>query len=135
MKILFILIPIIFSGNVFSGTEFLTKKELSQALTLIDNTCGNIWCEGSFNFDFLSINCSLEKQNCTVEMDLLTYDYTDDEETEVIALTGECTLNNINSYNDIFKIDLFIHKYYLVDSFVVELSDCITDLETKARLL
>jgi hypothetical protein len=54
-------------------TEALTKNALSPAqsktaLKLIDDICGDTWCDGDYNFGFRRLTCAKAAHTCTLTL-------------------------------------------------------------------
>ena len=46
----------------------LTPRQEAVVLDLIDDICGDTWCEGDYAFDFRRFECSPEKQSCVLRL-------------------------------------------------------------------
>jgi len=46
----------------------LTKAEAKTALRLIDDICGDTWCDGDYDFGFRRIVCSTASASCTLTL-------------------------------------------------------------------
>ena len=46
----------------------LLPRQEAVVLDLIDDICGDTWCEGDFAWDFRSFVCSPERQSCTLRV-------------------------------------------------------------------
>src|SRR5689334_6137560 len=44
----------------------LTAAQAKTVLHLIDNTCGDTWCDGDFDFGFKKIVCQPTRNSCTL---------------------------------------------------------------------
>jgi len=62
------------------SSNALTRAEASTALTLIDNICGDTWCEGDHNFRFLRLHCQdpcgRSPGTCRLTLQIFPYDST-----------------------------------------------------------
>jgi hypothetical protein len=61
------------------SSNALTKKQARRVLELIDNICGDSWCEGDHNFHFDQIQCtracgSTRAGTCQVTFRIFPYD-------------------------------------------------------------
>jgi hypothetical protein len=121
MKIASIILSLLFTAQIFAGDLDFSEAQLSEALTAIDNICGDTWCEGEYNFEFHTIECS--DNRCTVDMTLFS-------ETE--SFEGSCTVENINSISDVIVVEERYKWVDLSESFYEELSECISNLETSS---
>ena len=46
----------------------LTRRQEAVVLDLIDDICGDTWCEGDFAFDFRRFHCSPEQRSCVLRL-------------------------------------------------------------------
>ena len=46
----------------------LTPRQEAVVLDLIDDACGDTWCEGDVAFDFRRFACSPKRQSCTLRL-------------------------------------------------------------------
>ena len=46
----------------------LAPRQEAVVLDLIDDICGDTWCEGDFAFAFRRFSCSPERQSCTLRL-------------------------------------------------------------------
>ena len=44
----------------------LTAKQAKDVLTMLDDTCGDSWCEGDFDWQFQKLTCDFGKKSCTL---------------------------------------------------------------------
>lgn len=51
----------------------LTRRQEAVVLDLIDDICGDTWCEGDFAFDFRRFSCSPETRSCTLRLRIASY--------------------------------------------------------------
>ena len=51
----------------------LTLRQEAVVLDLIDDICGDTWCEGDFAFDFRRFSCSPETRSCTLRLRIASY--------------------------------------------------------------
>lgn len=52
----------------------LTPRQAKTVLRLVDNICGDTWCEGDFNFAFHRIDCDARAETCTLSLELISRD-------------------------------------------------------------
>ena len=52
----------------------LTPRQEAVVLDLIDDVCGDTWCEGDFAFDFRRFECSPEKQSCVLRLRIASWE-------------------------------------------------------------
>jgi hypothetical protein len=109
----------------------LTKKQASTVLKLVDDICGDTWCEGDHNFNFDRIQCTLPcgkaSGSCRLAFRIFSYDSDLDtgptyaRECKVTGFTGFASLveTSQNGYQS------------LAWTFYDALSECIAKLETE----
>lgn len=115
-------------GSVFANT--LSEKQESIVLTSIDNICGDTWCEGDFNFDFYSLECSAETNSCTLEADLIEYTYSGDDysDEKEIRYPSKCTIEGYSSFDSMLE-DKDTRWPDLAWDFYEAVTDCVTTME------
>jgi hypothetical protein len=52
----------------------LTRAQAAIALDLIDDICGDSWCEGENNFEFRALGCSGRTDRCTLVFKIIPRD-------------------------------------------------------------
>ena len=117
-----LLLSLIISSSSFALD--LSYRDLS--LELIDNICGDTWCEGDFNFEFNNLEINKKDKSAVVNFEMIDEWY----DTEKRFSTF-CIIPNISSFKDI--IDFNSNKKYLTDYFYEALSECISDREDHFR--
>jgi len=99
-----------------------SQNKYDLALELIDNVCGDSWCEGDFNFEFLEFKLETKKAEAKVSFKLIG-----DRGKERKFFETDCTVKNINSMEDV--IGSYRGRPELNNHFYEELSLCISDKE------
>ena len=56
-----------------SWTPVLTGAQQRTVLDLIDDVCGDTWCEGDARFDFRTFTCDRQQVSCTLGARLAPY--------------------------------------------------------------
>ena len=95
---------------------------MKLALELFDNICGDTWCEGDFNFEFLEFELDTKKAAAKVSFKLIS-----DWGEGTKFFETDCTMKNINSMDDV--IGSYRGRPELNNHFYEELSLCISDKE------
>ena len=98
------------------------QSNYDLALELIDNICGDTWCEGDFNFEFLEFELETKKAEAKVSFKLIS-----DWGKKRKFFETDCTVKNINSMEDV--IGSYRGRPELNNHFYEELSLCISDKE------
>lgn len=52
----------------------LTPRQEAVVLDLIDDLCGDTWCEGDHAFDFRRFSCDPDARACTLRLRIASYD-------------------------------------------------------------
>ena len=112
---------------IFTNLSFAEKNNSSDlALELIDNICGDSWCEGDFNFEFLHFELNTKTSTATVGLVLINEWY-----QGLRRLKATCKIKNINSMDQV--IQYYRGRPELTNNFYEELGLCISDKEEKFR--
>ena len=117
-----LLFSIIISFNSFALD--LSHEDLS--LELLNNICGDTWCEGDFNFEFTDLEINKKDKSAVVNFEMIDEWY----DTEKRFSTF-CVVPKISSFQDV--IDFDSNKKYLTDYFYETLGECISDREDYFR--
>jgi hypothetical protein len=56
------------------GKNALTAAEAKTALGLIDQICGDTWCDGDYDFGFRRLTCSKAAETCTLTLQVFPRD-------------------------------------------------------------
>lgn len=114
-----------FTGDLVAEQD----KALGEITTLqlIDNACGDIWCEGDFDFNFKSFNCRFDKEICTLEYEYIwnIYSPETDETTSDIRKHQKCIFENIRTIEDIRNDESTTRPRLSVDFIARLSSECI----------
>jgi hypothetical protein len=70
----------------------LTSSQQRTVLQVIDNTCGDTWCEGEFNYRFTRMACDFGARRCTLSATVITYD------SPAKYYPRACRITGISSY-------------------------------------
>lgn len=54
-------------------TRGLTGRQEATVLRLIDQICGDTWCEGDFRYDFRTFSCDAAHRTCRLTLRLAPY--------------------------------------------------------------
>ena len=79
-------------ADVKADRASLTAAQASTVLKSIDDTCGDTWCEGEYNYNFKRISCDFGAKRCTLSADVITYD------TPPKKFPRACRMTGISSY-------------------------------------
>ena len=119
---------IIFFILIFNIQQAYTTIEISedQVLKIIDNTCGDTWCEGDFNFKFLELNLDPSNETAT-----LIFNLVDEWSKPIRLLRTSCVITNVRSFSDLTSSHQ--RNPRLKDHIYDSLSDCIRSREESFR--
>jgi len=105
----------------------LTKTQSSTVLKLLDDICGDTWCEGDFDWHFPKIVCHFTPGTCT-----LTFRITDPNPTPAKTYWRSCKVSGLKSFDDL--VDTAPNGYQSLDNgFYDDVSLCIDHIEKSLR--
>lgn len=96
----------------------------ADVLRVIDETCGDAWCEGPYEFRFESLMINPETDETTVSF---VWRNEFGKDTSRLHFS-DCTISGFTRAEDIVKWD-----YVLDRGFFNELNDCIEDVLSRDR--
>ena len=108
---------ILFSNPCFSRIDI---SELT--LEVIDNICGDTWCEGEFDFDFREIKIDEIERMALVDFSLIL-----NRSTQTVRHDTTCAISNVSSFDDV--IEFRNGSLSLTDEFFKKLNLCISERE------
>lgn len=122
----YFIISLFITLNLYAQ-EFLTSAQKEKTLLLLDNICGDTWCEGDYNYEFDKISCDQKSSSCTVDFLLIETVYSNDTDIndpgKNFCFASSCKIENVDSYNKIVKGN------ELTDYFYTSFGDCSLDKE------
>lgn len=69
MKLIALLASLVLSVSVHAQDKtFINEAQQDKLLQVLDDACGDSWCEGEYNLDFKQLTCNAE--GCTVNIDM-----------------------------------------------------------------
>ena len=122
-------------GEVADSTEALCKNALSPAeeqtaLKLIDDICGDTWCEGDNNFAFERLTCqaptpkSTSGGACKLKLRIIPRDDSGRSYTRVCSTAGFLGFDSL--------VDTGASGYQSLDwDYYLALTDCVSRLESQ----
>jgi hypothetical protein len=100
----------------------LTPAQTTNVLNLIDDHCGDAWCESDLDYSFDTFTCTFATGACTMSFVAI------DKDTQSQHPLS-CTFSGLKSFNDI--VDTFPNGASdLVGSFFGQVDKCVTDKST-----
>ncbi len=105
----------------------LNKAQSSTVLKLLDDVCGDSWCEGDYDWHFPKIVCHFTPGTCT-----LTFRITDPNPTPPKTYWRSCKVSGLRSFEDL--VDTAPNGYQsLENGFYDDVSICIDHIEKDLR--
>jgi hypothetical protein len=103
----------------------LTSKQASQVLLLIDDACGDAWCEGDYEWAFKKMSCHFDLGTCTMTA-MLTMPASGS--TPAASYWRSCKMRGIRSFKSM------VHTYAngfqaLTDTMFTKVDACATKME------
>ena len=126
LRFLVVLTCITFSTLLFSSTKRAFINE-SLVLKLIDNNCGDSWCEGEFDFVFNKVEYLKEEKVLRVKYQMVASSY-----RSIKTYDSECKV-----FVEKIPEDIYTHinsSFSLTDEFLQKLNECIRDNEIDFHL-
>ena len=107
----------------------LSREEERTALKLVDDICGDTWCEGDFNFAFNDLRCSRSSGSCALQLDLLPR-----VDGTVPRYARTCHTRDFRGFTSLVQTSESGYQSLNWD-FYEQLTDCISRLEDEVRPL
>ncbi|WP_394832862.1 hypothetical protein LVJ94_40810 [Pendulispora rubella] len=107
-------------------TSDLSKEQAAIALKLLDDICGDTWCEGEYNWHFPKIVCRFAQTSCTVTFRVTTYD------DPPKNYTRWCKVRELTRFEDLVQTAPNGYQS-LNDAFYDKVSACISRIEDDLR--
>ena len=103
----------------------LSPSQEKIALKLIDDICGDTWCEGDYNFDFRALACDLRRMSCTLRFQMFPWDTVASGSS---AYSRSCETTGFSGFDSLVATAPNGYQS-LVPSFYDALTTCIGKLE------
>ena len=105
----------------------LTLHQQAVVLDLIDDVCGDTWCEGDFAFDFRRFSCSPETRSCTLRLRIASWAQE--------PLEWKWRSREITGFSRYWQmVDTASNGYVSLDrDFYLAVSDVISEIEESVR--
>ncbi|RYZ10204.1 MAG: hypothetical protein EOO73_01105 [Myxococcales bacterium] len=110
----------------------LSATQEKTALKLIDDICGDTWCEGDNNFAFLALKCragagsAASNGTCTLKLDIIPRV----DETPAPRYRRRCTTHGFSGFASLVVTSASGYQS-LQPAFYDALSECINELEAE----
>lgn len=103
----------------------LTAAQEKLVLQLIDDICGDSWCEGDHDYFFAKMRCSFSAKTCTITMKIIDPAYDGAAERD---FWRSCKMKDVDAFTSM--VDTAPNGYQsLNDSFYDKVNGCIDKLE------
>ncbi|MBT6325171.1 MAG: hypothetical protein HOJ35_04325 [Bdellovibrionales bacterium] len=112
----------------FSLSSYGSEDYESLVLETVDNICGDSWCEGDFDFEFLEFKLSESEKQAKLQFVLIL-----ETNGQYLIHTAKCNLKGYTKISEIIEKETRYNRYNLTDRYYEELSLCIADEEEKFR--
>jgi len=136
MKAVILLITLLISYQLIADDRLLTPELQDKVMSEIENQCSDNWCEGDYDYNFQSIDCSTTHSQCDVHFQLQYIIWDDNYENPIFQSTynATCTISPVESLEDIiFMPEMYkMSEVILNEQFSTQLSDCIREKEDEA---
>jgi hypothetical protein len=131
MKTILILIMLVLGAGVraenFSREELFSSQENAKVLEAIDFICGDIWCEGYYEYKFLEFSCDKKSHLCD-----LSFQFKESINDTSVSFSPVqvCQLGGVYSLDQIFNDS---NRELLKYKFIDRLSNCFDKLADELR--
>lgn len=129
MKVLLILMMLVFGNAVKAQDNFheelFSPAENAKVINAIDFICGDIWCEGYYNYKFLNLSCDKNSHQCNLSFQFIE---SIDDRQQIYSPVQVCRLDGIHSLDQIME-----NEQSLKFEFIDKLSNCFDGLAESYR--
>jgi hypothetical protein len=92
-------------ADIKADRASLTSSQQTIVLKAIDDTCGDTWCEGEFNYEFKRLACDFGAKRCTLSANVVTYDTPAKKYPRACRMTGitgfSAMVTKVGTYYDL----------------------------------
>lgn len=124
MKILIMLMMLVFGNAVYAGhgekEELFSPGENVKIVRAIDYICGDIWCEGYYDYKFIDLSCDKKNHDCDLRFQFK--ESFDDRRVE-LSPVQVCHVDGIYSLDQVME-----DERYLKFEFIDKLNGCFEEL-------
>jgi len=111
------------------GENALSPAQSKTVLKLVDDICGDTWCEGDYNFAFRKLQCATCTGTCILTLQLLPREGMPDEGK---AYTRTCTTRGFTGFDSLVQTSASGYQS-LQGNYYSALTECISRLEDEVR--
>lgn len=125
MKILMMLVLLVFGNAVYGQgegqkEELFSPQQNVQIVKAIDYICGDIWCEGYYDYKFVSISCDKNSSECDLKFH---FKESYDDNRVQFSPVQVCHISGIAGLDQVMEDD-----QYLQFKFIDKLNNCFEEL-------
>ncbi len=124
MKILIMLMLLVFGNAVKAESvyydQLFSPEENARVLNAIDNICGDIWCEGYYEYKFLDLACDKNSHQCDLSFKFIE---SIDDRQKIYSPVQVCHLEGIEGLDQVMA-----NEQDLQFGFIDKLSNCFDNL-------
>lgn len=108
----------------------LTQKQQKTTLKLVDDICGDSWCEGDYNFGFRLISCAKSAHTCTLTLQIFPREGAPGSEKK--SYWRSCKTSGFTSFASL--VTTASNGYQsLNDDYYDALTECVQRIEANLR--
>lgn len=105
----------------------LASGDEKKVLTMLDDHCGDAWCEGDYDWQFKKLRCTYADASCTLTL-FITDPAVDGQPARYFWRS--CKMTGLPAWTSL--VETFPNGYEdLTDGFFGKVSDCIDRLESR----
>ncbi|MGZ3788087.1 MAG: hypothetical protein ACXVLQ_06160 [Bacteriovorax sp.] len=129
MKVLFILLMLVFGGVAQAQSDYheelFSPQDNARIFKAIDFICGDIWCEGYYEYKFQSFSCDKNSHHCDLSFQFIE---NIDDRHMIYSPIQSCRIDGINSLDQVIE-----EHGALKFEFIDKLSNCFDHLAESYR--
>lgn len=128
MKILIMLVLLVFGSAAHAAIdnheELFSPEQNIKIVKAIDYICGDIWCEGYYDYKFDSISCDKNNQDCD-----LKFQFKEEYNNNIVYSPMQvCHIDGVSAFNQVME-----DEQYLQFGFIDKLNECFEELAEQYR--
>ena len=120
MKVLLMIMLLVFGSAAYADGGFdnqlFSPQENARVFKAIDFICGDIWCEGYYEYKFQSFSCDKDSHRCDLSFQFIE---SVNDSVKIYSPIKICHLDGIYSLNQIMRNDQNL-EFHFID----RLSNC-----------
>lgn len=124
MKILIVLLMLVLGSVAHAENpgreELFSPQENNRIVRAVDYICGDIWCEGYYDYKFIDLSCDKNNHDCDLRFQFK--ESFDDRRVE-LSPVQVCHVDGIYSFDQVMR-----DERYLNFEFINKLNGCFEEL-------